>query len=678
MSLLSSRRRPWPYHMRLGSILGAPLDRVGLMLVPKPDGLLVGRKQQMLDQVVPSEQEYGSAPVYRERTFTARPTGGYGERVQSAWADKRYYWGMDIQVHGGLFGKGPLLHPIAPTSPAGGEVSRFVDLPAGGGQLILAGTKVYKRTDDTNAGQTVQRDFAPATMGDGVVFQGGYSGAAANLYVTTLNNGQLWERTAANVWTQCALPAGFFAHNLEVVGNELWAADGANCVLRKCTADPKVAGSWSGPIFVSDPSVSITAIRQTANQLVIFKADGTLYTMNADASINDLFPGLAGPISGDNGKRVAAWMNALWFTVGPSFYRLDMPGANLEATGPGKMLDNASPVRGEVRCFTGWGGFRAWCAIWNPDDNTTYLVRYGNWEAKTSDDGTQFVFDDQYDGAVAHWPGRKASAMSVSGASGQERLYIGFTDGTWTWFKLVRNPLAANSGAEFNVGPAELVFPLHHAMFQADLKHWLGFSLFGPVLRVGDEATLYYRVMASAGGPPTDPTGDWLLLGEFTANGQRIPAPANLAGNAIQIKVALSNSDTSTTPVIETVAFHERVVPAFKRDIMATVDARHVISRLDGAAYRPNVEQIHHLMMDANALPGSMAIELPDETINEVAFFGYSERLLPMQAGGGHAWGIDFEATQFRILTQYGIIERLQGTHISDLHGYTIDSLRYL
>jgi hypothetical protein len=30
-----------------------------------------------------------------------------------------------------------------------------------------------------------------------------------------------------------------------------------------------------------------------------------------------------------------------------------------------------------------------------------------------------------------------------------------------------------------------------------------------------------------------------------------------------------------------------------------------------------------------------MAIELPDETISEVALFGYQERLLPMQAGGG-------------------------------------------
>ena len=682
MSLVSSRRRPYPYHMRLGSILGSPQDRMGLMLVASERGLLIGRKQQMLDGVVPSEQEYGSAPVYRERTWTARPTGGYGERVQSAWADRRYYWGMDIQVHGGLFGKGPLLHPIAPTTTGGGRVVKFIDAPKGGGlydQLILTRRYVYRRVDDTNAGQVVARDFgASGALNDGVIFQGGYAGAAANLYVPDAATGQLWERKPDNTWTQCALPAGMLAHHVEVVGTELWIADALASVVRKCTGDPKVAGSWSGPFFVDNPSVLISGLRQTANTLVIFKYDGTLFTLNGDGSTNDLFPGLAGPSSYENGYRAAAWMNAIWFNAGPSFYKLEMPGATLEATGPGKMLDNASPVRGEVRAFCGWGGFRAWCVLWNPDDSTSYLVRYGNWETRTTDEGTQFVFDDQYDGAVAHWPAQKASALAVSGASGQERLYCGFEDGTWTWFKLVKNPLATNSGAEFNVGPAELVFPLHHAMFQADTKHWLGFSLFGPVLRVGDEATLYYRVMGSAGGVPTDPTGDWLLLGEFTANGQRIPAPPNLAGNAIQLKVALSNSDTTTTPVIETVAFHERVVPAFKRDFMGTVDGRAVISRLDGAAYRPNPDTVHRVMMQAAATPGSMAIELPDETVSEIAMFDYGERLAPMSAGGGHAWQIDFQATQFRILTIYGIISRLRGTRIRDLHGYVIDSLRTL
>jgi hypothetical protein len=665
------------------------------MLVAKESGLLIGRKQQMLDGVVPSAQEYASAPVYRERTWPAKPTAGYGERVQSSFGDRRYYWGMDIQVSGGLIGKGPLLHPIVPTTTNTG-VTKFIDgfntaslTPT---QFILGGDRVYRRTDDTNAGQAMDVQ-GPGLATDGAVFQGGFAGATRSLYVTW-STGGLSERTPTGTWAACALPSGFLAHRVEVVGTELWAADCTNSVVRNVKSDPKVAANWSGPFFVGDPSVKISTIRATGNQLVIFKEDGSLFTLNSDGSTNDLFPGVTAPINPDNGLRAQAWMNALWFNVGPSFYKLEMPGAQLTPTGPGRLLDNGSPVRGEARVFCGWGGYQGYLALYNPlstpltreaDLNaaaplppTSYLLSYGSWEMRQTEEGADAKFDDQWDGALAHWPNRKVTAMSVSGVSGTDRLYIGFEDGGWDWIKLVRNPLATGSGAEFMLGPSEIVLPLHTAMFQADLKHWLGFSIFGPVLRVGDEATLYYRIMGSAGAPPTDPSGNWLLLGEFTQNGQRIPTPPNLAGHAISLKLALSNQDASTTPVIEILAIHERVIPAFKRDIAGTVDGRAVISRLDGAAYRPNPEQVHKAMMNAAAFPGSLAIELPDETVNEVAIFDYSERLLPMAAGGGHAWQIDFQATQFRVLTVYGIIGRLRGTRIGDLRGYKVGSLHYL
>ena len=667
--------------MRLGAILGSPQDRVGLMLIAREEGILVGRKQQMLDGVVPSQQEYGSAPVYRERTFISRPTAGYGERVQSSWGDRRYYWGMDIQVSGGLFGKGPLLHPILP-SPATGPINKFIDGLHGTTltQFILAGTRVLRRTDDTNAGQVVDRAEAVAAI-DAARFKGGYAGATDSLYVAYAN-GVLIERNPAGTWTPCALPAGFLAQRVEVVGTQLWAADCDNSVVRNCSADPKVATNWSGPIFVGNPSYKITAIRSTNNTLVIFKEAGGIFTLNADGSTNDLFPGLRDvPISAENGLRANAWLGALWFNIGPSFYRLEMPGATLVPSGPGKLLDNASPVRGEVRTFCGWGGFQAYLTLWNPATNASYLLSYGSWEMEQTEAGAQARFDDQFDGALAHWDGRKPTAAYVTGVgapAGTSRLYIGFEDGGWDWIKLVRNPLAADSGAEFNLGPAEMVFPLHHAMFQADIKVWQGFSLFGPVLRPGDEAIVSYRLMASAGAVPADPSGDWLELGEFVHNGQRIDAPPNLSGIALQLKVGLTNSNNATTPVVETVAIHERVVPMFKRDISGTVDARHVITRMDGAAYRLDVEGVHKLMMNVQAFPGSHAIELPDETVNEIAFFGYSERMLPMQAGGGHGWAIDWQATQFRILTIYGIVRRLRGSRIGDLRGYTIGSLRFL
>ena len=681
MPALSSRRRPYPWHLRLGSILGDPIDRMGLMLVTDQAGnLMLARKQQMLDSVVPSVQEYGSAPVYRERTFPLRPTSGYGERVQSSFGDRRYYWGTDIQVDGGLFGKGPLPHPITPSTAAGGAVFKFVDILDSSGtlkQFILAGTKVYRRVDDTNL-QPVERDFTPAVPLDAIAFQGGFSGATSSMYVAT-NQGTLWERSGAGTWTQCTLPSGFLPNHLEVVGTELWAADQNASVIRKVTSDPKVATNWSGPFAIGSPTTVITSLKQTGNRLHVFKSDGSVYTLNTDGTVNDLFPGLRGPTGTSNvSLSVAAWLNALWFRVGPTFYRLDVPAEQLTPSGPGMLLDNASPVRGDVQCFTGWGGYRAYLCLWNPTTSTSYLLSYGNWEPHETDQGTSFSFDDQFDGSLAHWVNQQATTMAISGASGADRLYVGFNDGTWTWIKLVRSPLAADSGAEFVTGPSEIVFPLHHAMFQADLKHWLGFSVFGPVVRPGDEISLYYRIMASAGAPGTDPTGGWIYLGEFVSNGQRIDTPPNLVGNGLSLKASLSNTTTTDTPVIEVIAYHERVVPAFKRDVQMSIDANGYQRRMDGAVQRLNSDALHQAMLDFAANPGSLAIELPDETINEVALFGYSERMLGAQAGGGRSWAIDVQATQFRILTQYGIVRRLRGTRVGDLRGYKVSALRAL
>jgi hypothetical protein len=149
-------------------------------------------------------------------------------------------------------------------------------------------------------------------------------------------------------------------------------------------------------------------------------------------------------------------------------------------------------------------------------------------------------------------------------------------------------------------------------------------------------------------------------------------------GNALSLKASLQNTTTADTPVLEVIAYHERVVPAFKRDIQATVDANGYQSRLDGAVLRFNSDAFHQQMLDFAANPGSLAIELPDETINEIALFGYQESMKGMPAGGGRSWGIGISATQFRILTVYGIIKRLRGTRIGDLRGYKISALRAL
>jgi len=97
---------------------------------------------------------------------------------------------------------------------------------------------------------------------------------------------------------------------------------------------------------------------------------------------------------------------------------------------------------------------------------------------------------------------------------------------------------------------------------------------------------------------------------------------------------------------------------------------------LDGAVVRFNSDQIHNAMIGYAAEPGSLSIELPDETVDEVAMFNYQERMSPPGSGGGRNWAIDIQVTQFRVLTVYGIIGRFRGTRIGDLRGFKIGATR--
>ena len=212
---------------------------------------------------------------------------------------------------------------------------------------------VYRRTDDPNAGQVVDTTL-PTRAADAVRFKGGYGGATDALYVSPwlapCTNAHLPGRGPHAPCQQVSWPSGsrWWASNCgRPTATTAWSA----------TSRPTPRSRPTGPAPSSwaTPASRSAAIRQTGNQLVIFKEDGSLFTLNSDGTTNDLFPGLTVPISPDNGLRAAAWLDSLWFRAGPSFYRLGMPGADLQPAGPGRMLDNGSPVRGEVRTWCGLG-----------------------------------------------------------------------------------------------------------------------------------------------------------------------------------------------------------------------------------------------------------------------------------------------------------------------------------
>jgi hypothetical protein len=648
------------------------------MFVQKQDGTLTGKKQNIVEYSIPNSYEYSSAPLYKERTFIFRPTGGMGERIQSSITDHRYYYGLNVTVQGGLTGKGPLLHAIAPATT--GQVRQFIDALGPGGaiaQYILTAGQVLRRTDDTNAGQVVD-DSRPGHIAQSAVrFRAQGTTPVDALYVAW-DDGVLRQRSST-AWAACTLPTGFNANFLATVGPELVAADSANAVIRVATNDPTVAGSWGGPIFVGNPSVPITGMTQAANKLIMFKADGGIFTVNPDGSTNDEVPGARVPIDPTNGRTAVPWLNNVYVRLGPTFWQVSMPDVGLTPIGPERQLDNASPVYGPVQAFVGWGAQQGFAAIYNrvASPPTSYLLSYGDWVPDATD---SFKFVDTYNGALAYWPNQQVTALGVSNASGQDRLYVGFMNGTYNWFKLVPNPLALNSGAEFTTAEADLVLPWHTAMFEADVKATTGITVFGPIITQQNFVNLQYRIQGGSGPPPMpDAMAVWsLLTGDMNYSGFRLDCPPNMFGSMLSLLVKLTNFDSTQTPVLEGLGIHERVIPRFRLDYSGTIDASDWVARRDGAAMRQAGKSIRAIVQQFTSSPNLAVIELPDETLDSLAIFEYTEHMEPWKLGGAQQWQIDFSASQFATLSVYGIIRRLRGNRIGDLRGYKISQLRVM
>ena len=717
MSTRTSRRAPWPWDARLattappppnkvigdlrthtigssrGTLIGAMRGKArpygltqGFMLLPQPDtSLMVAKKQTNLENLYPSTAEYDSAPVYRERTFQFRPTGGLGEPTQSSATSRRYHYGINVWVTGGLFGKGPLAHPIVPAGTPRDIVRKFIEAHDGTAEALfyIANQRVYRRNDDTDPGQAEDHLVAGNSPLDMIRFTGAYAGAQDCLYVS-YDNGILHERTPAGTWSVAVLPAGFGAHFLEVIGDELWAADRDRAMIRKCTGDPKLAGSWSGPIAIGTPSIKITAIKQTQNHLAIFKSDGRIFTVNADGSDNDLFPGLESTQDIDNARTVTSWVGSLWFRSGRAWYQLDLQsGAVLAPRGPGRNLGNLSEVHGPVQAFAGWNTQMAFASIYNGTDS--YLLSYGSWVPKADPDsqatnvsGTAYTFVDQYDGALVRWTGRRVTAMYVSNIPSEARLYVGFADGGYDWMKLIPYPLLPDQGGEYTLQDSFLVMPLHHGMFQSDNKHWTGASIFGPQMGSGNSVQLSYRVLARSVGTGESASGAFLNWSPpITMNGMRSNPETPIAGKALELKIALNNSLITDTPILEGLGLHERLVPAFRRDYTLTVNANEFVARRDGASTRQSGVTIRRWLEAAASAPASIALELPDETLNDVAIFSYDERMVPHNQRGGQGFAIGVQATQFTILSAYGTIGRTRGTTIGHTRGYTVASMAF-
>ena len=687
---LGSRRRPYPYDI--------VVNGVGLILRPQDEGLMIGRKLQTLAGVAPITYDYSSQPVYAERTYAFRKIqGGYGERVQASPIPSRYFYALNADLSiGGLQIKGPYFHNLSP--PATGPVRWFIDAvdtafvppedyPPDWPPLATfagAGRYVLKRGDgDDPADWGISLDLGSDDkwVTKAVRWWPAGSGMTDCLLVTT-NVGEFW------VWSGTAWAmSDQQAFSVAVLREELWIKDGDNTI-RKVVADPRIATNYSAQIVVGDQSQVVTNLEALDNTLYIFKTNG-VFTLNADTTVNDLFPSFRQQPVPRNGVNAAAWLGRLWFGYGDGYYWLDNSGL-LKPTGPNLLVENSSEVNGEVIAFTGHASWFGYYGLWNggpsvtSPNNDSYLIKHGTWLNPEQSQTAAYTFSEVPNGALKKWAGKKILSLYVSDcAPGNTRLYAGFEDGSIEWCLLPRgtpNPAHPNSGCEFTDDESWVYWPLHHAMFQADAKHYRAFSAFGPVIDTDDYIEVEYRLNQAVAQPP--PAGDFVPLGRpFTFSGQRNELEGNVFGYAIEVRHKLVSSGPEAithTPVLEGIALHEAVRPALQLEYTWTVNARRWLARRDGLVDRLTPWQIREVCLAAASTIGTVDVIMPDEGLQAVSIVDYSEALAPVTKRYGVDWDIAMKGIQFRTVTIYGTWDRVALYDWDTIGLYTWDDVLYL
>jgi hypothetical protein len=701
---LGSRRKPWPYDLIVNGH--------GVICRPQDEGIMVGRKMQALQGVAPITYEYGSQPVYAERTYAFRKIfGGYGERTQSTVTPRRYFYALNADLSvGGLQMKGPLFHQA--TKLAAGPVRWLLDAvdpalvvppdyPDGWPKLVTfagAGQLVLKCTGPNAGDWVVSKDLGSYDPGDGggiapdeavkaVRFWPAGTESKDTLLVVT-RSGALWGTTDGGAtWTKGEQQA----FSVTVLRDELWIADGRNTI-RSCTADPLVAANWGAQITVGDASQAITNLEVLDDTLYAFKTNG-IFTLGVDGSGapvgQDKFPSFRQQPLPRNGVNAAPWLGRLWFGYGDSYYWLDNAGV-LQPTGPNLLMENNSEVAGEVTAFAGHAAWFGYYGLWHgpaggldlPGDS--FLVKHGTWLNPEAGETGDYRFDEVANGAVAVWRGRKITTLYVSDAlRGNARLYAGFADGSIDWCLLPRgtpNPAHPDSGCEFTDQESWVYWPLHHAMFQADAKHYRGFSVFGPMIDRNNTVEVEYRLNHAVGQPA--PTGSFVPLGAtFEFSGHRVELKGNIFGYAIEVRHQLVSggpAPTTHTPVLEGIALHEAVRPALQLEYTWTVNARQWLARRDGVMERRTPWQTRQAMLEAAAATGAVEVYVPDEGIQALTVVDYAEALAPVTKRYGAEWDISMKGVQFRTATVYGTWDRVGMYDWDTVAQYTWDDVLFL
>lgn len=711
-----SKRRPYPYDLYLGE--------VRCLLEPGADGNMVSQKTKTLDATAPVDYTYSSANPYKERAFEWQELyGGFGQGMapQGGRPPRRYSWAEKVDTSiDGLWMKGPKfenhdgpvshLHqevigvaPVVPPTPRppspAGEVRQYIWAMHGGALtlFVICQHGVFRRVTDDDWVVSL----SAATLGAGVFPQQAmrfkHRGAGTpidSLYVAT-SASNLWRYDGA-AWTMAAAGGGGAAAGpgtgaapgearfIERVQDELWVA--GDYWVTRATDDPMIRANWSGVIYIGDQTAKITWLKQIGDSLIIFKEDG-IYTIDTDGLPHELFPTLRGKNTMLNGKNAAVWIDRMWFAYGSQTFTMTAD-AQLRPDGMEQMLENTSDIHGQ---WVGGAGHNTWFfyeIYYNVANDTTYLVKHGTWIEENANQATPGVaqFAEAHHGALYDWDKQATCIEVVSGIPGSnDRLYVGFLDGTSQWCMLPKNTPnpAEDSACEFTALDSYVYLPTHHAGFRADNKLWHAITALGPRLNNVEWLEVEYRLDIS------NPSAEWTKVlpdePKFTLPSQRLAFTEDevqdpVSGKLIEFRVKLlkdpdfDKSPFHRTPITEGIVVHESIRPAFSREFTFNIKIGSFLPRHDGVADRKRGATLKAEILQRCAQTGPVNVLMPTGEYEALTIVDYKDSAVSRKNRRDHEWLVAIQGIQLGILSDASQIVS-SGLTYETLEQYTLGEL---
>lgn len=680
-----SKRRPYPYDMYVGD--------VKVMLELQADGNLVTSKTKTLEATAPIDYTYSSANPYKEKAFEWQELfGGFGQTVAPTSGQPRRYSHSikcDLSIDG-LWMKGPNFEDHVETVGASaGEVRQLIWALHGGAETLFAicENAIYRRVADGNWTISLSDvTLAGARPQQAMRFKHRGTSPVDALYVG-VSSGGLWKYDGA-AWSTPAAAAGpgvgvanSEARYIERVNDELWVA--GDYWVMNVKDNPVTRANWSAPFYVGDDSCKITWLKQLNDSLFIFKEDG-IYTIDQDGDVHELFPTLRNKNNVANGRNAAVWLDKLWFTFGDQTFTMDA-NATLEPDGMEQMLENTSEVHGSWRAGAGHNTWFFYEFYYAADQNKSHMIKHGTWVEENSNQATPGVaqFAEAHHGSVYDWPEKRVTCAEVvanASVSGNDRMYVGFSDGSVQWAYLPKdspNP-ADDPICEFTNDDSYVYLPIHHSGFRADNKLFHAVTAMGPRLNTEEWVEVEYRLDTA------NPLAEWTLVNpdtpEFTLPSQRLPFTTDPVSDAVYGKLAQfrvhlkTNPGSGQTPVIEGIAIHESIRPSFSRDFTFSVKVASHLPRHDGMVDRRRGTIIRDQLLQECARTRPVAVTMPTGEIEKLTIIDYRDSAAAYGKRWDHEWLLQIQAIQLGTISGEDT-EPITGLTYATLETYTLGEL---